>query len=133
MRAPGDGDVLAAIDARMGEVYVAAFRRSGDAVDACSDERVVAPAACVLPAGTGWQGVGTGFAAADGLLQARMGDRLVAVDAAALPHAADVARLGARLLAEGRAVAPERVEPAYLRDNVAQTIAEREALRAALG
>ena len=133
MRAPGDGDVLAAIDARMGEVYVAAFRRSGDAVDACSDERVVAPAACVLPAGTGWQGVGTGFAAADGLLQARMGDRLVAVDAAALPHAADVARLGARLLAEGHAVAPERVEPAYLRDNVAQTIAEREALRAALG
>ena len=94
---------------------------------------MVAPAACVLPAGTGWQGVGTGFAAADGLLQARMGDRLVAVDAAALPHAADVARLGARLLAEGHAVAPERVEPAYLRDNVAQTIAEREALRAASG
>ena len=124
---------IAAIDARMGEVYVAAFRRSGDAVDACGDERVVAPAACVLPAGTGWQGVGTGFAAADGLLQARMGDRLVAVDAAALPHAADVARLGARLLAEGHAVAPERVEPAYLRDNVAQTIAEREALRAASG
>ena len=47
--------------------------------------------------------------------------------------AARILGLGARLLAEGHAVAPERVEPAYLRDNVAQTIAEREALRAALG
>ena len=131
LRAPGDGDVLAAIDARMGEVYVAAFRRAGDAVDACGDERVVAPSAFGLPVGNHWHGVGTGFAAADGVLQGRMGDRLVSVDAAALPRAADVARLGAAMHARGEAVAPERIEPAYLRDNVALTIAEREALHAA--
>ncbi|MEE7548789.1 tRNA (adenosine(37)-N6)-threonylcarbamoyltransferase complex dimerization subunit type 1 TsaB, partial [Xanthomonas sp. Kuri4-1] len=33
--------------------------------------------------------------------------------------------------ARGEAVAPERVEPAYLRNNVALTLAEQQAQRAA--
>ena len=44
--------------------------------------------------------------------------------------AADVARLGSLAFARGEAVAPERIEPAYLRNNVALTIAEQQALRA---
>ena len=131
LRAPGDGDVLAAIDARMAEVYVAGFRRAGERIASLGEEIVVAPSAFALPVGTHWHGVGTGFAAADGVLQGRMGDRLVSVDAAALPRAADVARLGAAMHTRGEAVAPEWIEPAYLRDNVALTIAEREALHAA--
>ena len=130
MRAPGEGDVLSAIDARMGEIYAATFRREGEGVVATGDEVVVAPAAYALPEGGGWQGVGTGFAAADGALQVRLHGRLASVDAAALPHAADVARLGALAFARGEAVAPERIEPAYLRNNVALTIAEQQALRA---
>ena len=59
-----------------------------------------------------------------------MQGRLATVDPQALPHAADVARLGALLFARGGAVAPERIEPAYLRNNVALTIAEQQALRA---
>ena len=130
MRAPGEGDVLSAIDARMGEIYAATFRREGEGVVASSGEVVVAPAAYGLPEGERWQGVGTGFAAADGALQGRLHGRLASVDAAALPHAADVARLGALAFARGDAVAPERIEPAYLRNNVALTIAEQQALRA---
>lgn len=131
MRAPaGAGDVLAAIDARMGEIYVATFRRAGDGVVATSDEIVIAPGEYALPEGDAWHGVGTGFAAADGLLPSRLQGRLVSVDAAALPHAADVARLGALAFARGETVAPERIEPAYLRNNVALTIAEQQALRA---
>ena len=53
-----------------------------------------------------------------------------AVDASALPHAADVARLAWPAYARGEAVAPERVEPAYLRNNVALTLEEQKALRA---
>ena len=129
MRAQGDG-IIAAIDARMGEVYVASFRREGEEVVASSDERVIAPADYTFPDGDDWHGVGTGFAAADGILQARLQGRLASVDAAALPHAADVARLGALAFARGEAVAPERIEPAYLRNNVALTLAEQRALRA---
>lgn len=125
-RAPGSSQrVLAAIDARMGEVYLGAFAREGDAWRALQPEAVGTPDAAALPEGGGWEGVGTGFDAVGGALRVRLGDRLLRVDATALPHAADVARLGAAMLARGEAVAPERLEPAYLRDNVALTLAEQ--------
>lgn len=123
--------VLAAIDARMGEVYTGAFElRDGDAF-ALDREAVLAPDAAVLPdERDGWFGVGTGFAAAQGALRERWAARFVAIDSDALPRAADLARLAAAAYARGEALAPERVEPAYLRNNVALTIAEQVALRA---
>ena len=130
MQAPGDR-ILAAIDARMGEIYVASFQRDGNGVVATSDEIVIAPDAYLPPDGIGWHGVGTGFAAADRALATRLQAQLATVDASALPHAADVARLGALAFARGEAIAPERIEPAYLRNNVALTIVEQQALRAA--
>ena len=69
--------------------------------------------------------VGTGFAADGGALATRAGARAIALDAAALPHAADLARLAEALFRAGGAVAPEHVEPAYLRDKVALTLAEQ--------
>ena len=132
LRASGGADtrVLAAIDARMGEVYIGAFAlRDGDAVP-LSAECVAKPELFDPPEGT-WQGAGTGFAAAEGALQRKLGARLRDADPQALPHAADVARLAALAFARGEALPPERVEPAYLRDNVALTLAEQQALRAA--
>jgi tRNA threonylcarbamoyladenosine biosynthesis protein TsaB len=126
MQAEGER-ILAAIDARMGEVYVAGFERDGDSIVATSDEIVAAPTQYALPEGGGWIGVGTGFAAADGALLARCADRFTRIDPTALPHAADVARLGAIAFERGEALAPERVEPAYLRDNVALTLDEQRA------
>lgn len=124
--------VLAAIDARMGEVYSAAYRIDDGAPAALSAERVSAPDAVVLPEiDTRWAGVGTGFAAADGALKQRLAPRLGIVDDGALPHAADLARLAAAAFARGEALAPERLEPAYLRDQVALPLAEQQALRAA--
>ncbi|MEO6226962.1 MAG: tRNA (adenosine(37)-N6)-threonylcarbamoyltransferase complex dimerization subunit type 1 TsaB [Thermomonas sp.] len=126
----GESDrILAAIDARMGEIYVASFLRDGDGVAATSDEVVIAPGVYFPPEGGSWHGIGTGFGAADGALVERLQGRLATVDAAALPHAADVARLGALAFARGEAVAPELIEPAYLRNNVALTTAEQQALR----
>lgn len=130
--APPGARVLAAIDARMGEIYSAAFAIDAAGPQPISGERVGAPEALVLPDDSaGWAGVGTGFAALDGQLTARLGDRFAGVDAAALPHAADLARLAAAAFARGEAVAPEQVEPAYLRNNVALTLAEQQARRAA--
>ncbi len=126
----GQGDTIAAIDARMGEVYVAAFRREGDGVLLVGAETVCAPDQAELPPSGAWHGVGTGFAAADGALRQRLGPLLQVVDPAALPHAADIARLAALAFARGEAVAPERAEPAYLRNQVALTLAEQQALRA---
>jgi tRNA threonylcarbamoyladenosine biosynthesis protein TsaB len=123
---PASGDrILAAIDARMGEVYLGAFVRDGDGLRVAMAEVVGKPEAIALPDGDGWVGVGTGYAAVAGALRTRLGPRLASVDDATLPHAADVARLAAPMFARGEAVAPELVEPAYLRNNVALTLAEQ--------
>ncbi|MFT3762149.1 MAG: tRNA (adenosine(37)-N6)-threonylcarbamoyltransferase complex dimerization subunit type 1 TsaB [Pseudoxanthomonas sp.] len=125
------GNILAAIDARMGEIYAATFRRDGDDIVADSDEAVIAPSDYALPGqGGDWIGLGTGFAAESGALQARLAGRIAHLDAAALPHAADVARLGALAFARGEAIAAESVEPAYLRNDVALTLQQQQALRA---
>jgi tRNA threonylcarbamoyladenosine biosynthesis protein TsaB len=122
--------VFAAIDARMGEVYAAAFElRDGDAF-ALGDESVGAPDSVVVPGEErGWFGVGTGFGAADNALSQRVASRFASIDAAQLPHAADVARLAVKAYARGEAMSAERVEPAYLRNNVALTLREQQALR----
>lgn len=123
--------ILAAIDARMGEVYVGAFERNGDELLAISTEVVAAPDKVVLPDDQGgWHAVGTGFSAAGNALQSHLGSQLISVDASVLPHAAAVARLAVAAYARGEAMAPERVEPAYLRNNVALTLEEQKALRA---
>ena len=114
----------------MGEVYVGAFRCEGGDARLVDRERVAKPDGVVLPDGT-WIGSGTGFGAVEGLLPRTLGDRLQSFDATALPHAADVARLAVHAFERGEAVAPERAEPAYLRDNVALTLVEQQAARAA--
>lgn len=132
--APEEGPdrVLAAIDARMGEVYAGAYAREGGRLVLLQREQVLAPDAVRLPAGEGgpWQGVGTGFGAADGLLARHLQADLARVDATALPRAGVLARLAAAAFGRGEAVPAGQVEPAYLRDNVALTLAEQQALRA---
>ncbi|HET8818860.1 MAG TPA: tRNA (adenosine(37)-N6)-threonylcarbamoyltransferase complex dimerization subunit type 1 TsaB [Xanthomonadaceae bacterium] len=133
--APPDGrarHVLASIDARMGEVYAGAFEWRDGGVVAIGAESV-GPAGEVelAPAIAHWHGVGTGFAAGENALAHCLGARLSHVDAAALPHAGDLARLAAGAAGRGECLAPERVEPAYLRNRVALTLAEQQASRQA--
>lgn len=124
MQAQGER-ILAAIDARMGEVYVGGFIRDADGlVSATGTETIVPPAQAALPDAAVF-GVGTGFSAESGALVARLGDRLQGFDARALPRAGDLARLAARAFRRGEAMAPDRIEPAYLRDKVALTLAEQ--------
>lgn len=132
--APG-ASVLAAIDARMNELYVGAFGLRGTPGDMGCDiealwpERLAAGIDVQIDA-DGWHGVGTGFAAQEGALASRLAAQFVGIDAAALPRASDVAMLAARAYARGEAVAAERLEPAYLRNTVALTLVEQQALRA---
>jgi len=123
--------IVAAIDARMGEIYAAAFCSEGNGLAALGQETVLAPDAFQLPDGEdGWYGAGTGFAAQNGALATRLQHHFTAIDAAALPRASAVAQLAAQAFAHGEAIAPEHLQPAYLRNQVALTLAEQQALRA---
>ena len=116
--------LVAAIDARMGEVYLGRFRTDADGlVAAAGREILVAPDAARADVPFDALGIGSGFAAAAGVLVARLG--LVDIHADALPHAADLARLAARDFIRGQAIAADALEPAYLRDRVALTLVEQ--------
>jgi len=122
--APGER-IVAAIDARMSEIYLGEFIGDADGlVGAIGEERVLAPEMASI-ADRDIVGVGTGYAASAGALVTALGASLARFDATALPHAADLARLAARDFGLGKAIAPERLEPAYLRNKVALTLTEQ--------
>jgi tRNA threonylcarbamoyladenosine biosynthesis protein TsaB len=120
--------VLAAIDARMGELYLGAFRINADGLAVAEGEEWMAAPQQVALDGDGWIGVGSGFAAADGALATQLGSRLARFEAQRYPQAEAIARLGLRQYTAGVVTAPHSIQPAYLRDKVAQTLAERGAL-----
>ena len=117
--------VLACLDARLGEVYWAAFETGADGlVTPLSEERVGPPGSLAVPAGGDeWFGVGTGWAAHAGLAGqlAEKGVPLAGTDGALLPRAHEIARLAVRDFRAGLAVPPEQALPVYVRDSVAVT------------
>ena len=130
-QASGAERVISCLDARMGEIYCAAYRR--DAHDwQCEQEPVLCrPEAAPLLEGGGWVGAGSAFAAHGETLAARYRSDLVEQRPDLHPSAREVAVLGARQYALGMSVPPEEARPLYLRDRVALTVEERERLRAA--
>lgn len=116
--------VLVASDARMGEAYVAAFVRGADGYVALSAPVCLPPESVVLPPEGVWLGVGTAFGSYAGRLLAGE-PRLTPGDATAVPGAGEVVRLAAASLAHTPACDPATVGPTYVRDKVAQTVAER--------
>ena len=110
----GQSRVIAAIDARMGEVYAACYTPDADGLAELTGDEWLGPAAAFKAPAGAWFGAGTGFGAyPDGFSV-----ELAGLDPSALPTAAAVARLAARDAAAGRLVAPEHAAPVYLRDNV---------------
>ena len=110
----GQSRVIAAIDARMGEVYAACYTADADGLAELSGDEWLGPADAFRAPGGAWFGAGTGFGAYPDAFQLE----LVGSDPSALPNAAAVARLAARAVAAGAAIAPEHAMPVYLRDNV---------------
>jgi tRNA threonylcarbamoyladenosine biosynthesis protein TsaB len=124
--------ILAVIDARMGEIYAGAFRRTGDGLVAAISEETVGPAGkWNLPQGGElqnpvWSIVGTGWNAYHEALAARLPAPIFA-DGARYPQARAVLRLAAERFAQGGGLAPEAALPIYLRDKVALTLDEQRA------
>lgn len=121
----GDGLVYACADARMNEVYCAAYRVRGESVEMAVAPIVTSPDRAPVPPGEGWLGCGSGFAAYRDALSARLGSAIGRVEETARPCAAAVLRLAAPRLARGEGVDAALAAPLYVRDKVAMTIRER--------
>ncbi|HGH3373533.1 TPA: tRNA (adenosine(37)-N6)-threonylcarbamoyltransferase complex dimerization subunit type 1 TsaB [Kluyvera cryocrescens] len=120
-RKQGASRVLAAIDARMGEVYWAEYQRDaqgvwhGEATEAVLKPEAVQQRLAELEGE--WATVGTGWAAWPDMTQ---GANVTLSDGdVLLPEAEDMLPIACQLLEQGKTVAVDKAEPVYLRNEVA--------------
>lgn len=118
--------ILAATDARMGEVYVQGFCRTDGALAPMGQAACVPPEQLPPPpAGQSWKGIGSGFSAYRERLPAEMLARVDVVDAEAVPRASEVAEIGRRRFSSGSVTSLSEAVPDYVRNKVALTTLER--------
>lgn len=120
----GSSQVVAVLDARMDEVYHARceWQAATQAWVTDADFGLSSPQHVQVP--EGWTVAGNAQRPYPGRLAPD------AVHVHALPTATALLRLAPAMLAAGGALAASAALPRYIRDKVAQTTAEREALRA---
>ncbi|MFZ5502204.1 MAG: tRNA (adenosine(37)-N6)-threonylcarbamoyltransferase complex dimerization subunit type 1 TsaB [Pseudomonadota bacterium] len=133
--------VVAALDARMGEIYLAAYERLDAGWNTLCEPCLCKAEDAPGLVGEGWFGVGSGFAAdtpasqqhaaaGSGALTRHFGKQLSGVDARAIPQASAISQLAAIQFRRGNALDAALALPLYLRNKVALTTREREAVRA---
>lgn len=111
-------DVIASLDARIGELYWACYRIDAEprllqAEVLCKPEAVPQPP----PSASGWFGAGNGWNMR-GRIGAGCAAQVRAVDSSLYPRARDIAELAAPALDAGRTVSAEEACPVYLREQV---------------
>lgn len=114
----GDGAIVAALDARMGEVYWRAFQAEQGSIRILTGESVSPPEAVCVPIGAhGWRGTGNAWLAYPN----RLPDGILQPAAATLPSARSLMVLGLAQLQAGRVLPPEAALPVYVRDQVVRS------------
>jgi tRNA threonylcarbamoyladenosine biosynthesis protein TsaB len=121
--------VIAALDARMAEVYFAAYEKQNGEWVALCEPCLCLPQDAPKLSGGGWHAAGSGFAAHGDALKLRYADNLSSIDCDAVPEARAIAELAAPLFAKGLGMDAAEAQPLYLRDKVALKTSERAALQ----
>ncbi len=123
--ATGAKKVFTCLDARMHEVYSAAWLLR-DAVPFQVLPPMVSPVGEVhVPNGTDWLGCGDGFAVCGEALGGVLNETIAHVRSDLCPTAGALAALAARRFARNEGVDAALAAPMYVRDKVALTTAER--------
>jgi tRNA threonylcarbamoyladenosine biosynthesis protein TsaB len=123
--ASGRTRVIAALDARMGETYHAAYEKRNGLWSEASSPCLCKPEDAPAVTGNDWFGIGSGFAMHGTTLEQVYAGQLSGMDGSAVPQAAAVAALGAARIASGLGVDAAQALPLYLRDKVALKTSER--------
>jgi tRNA threonylcarbamoyladenosine biosynthesis protein TsaB len=123
-RTRGWSRVLACLDARMREVYVASYARNDNGWARLGDVQVAKPDDVVPADRSAWFGAGDGFDAYPELA-ARL--CMHDVDTSVIPDAQSVAEWAWPHLSSGEGMPAADAQPLYVRHRVALTTAERSA------
>ena len=117
--------VVACLDARMGEVYHAAFEKVDGKLNCIAEPGLYFPGETPALPGKNWAGSGSGFSAHKTALAERYAGQLDSIDGDARPHAREMARLALIEFESGRGVDPAAASPLYVRNKVALKESER--------
>ncbi len=124
--ASGAERVIAASDARMGEVYHAAYiRKDGDWTEMCV-AGVYKPQNVPPVEGDDWVGVGTAWKVYDEILREQYQQQVSKTLPEMTPKAAAIMHLAMPIFERGEAVSASEAKPIYIRNRVALTSKERE-------
>jgi tRNA threonylcarbamoyladenosine biosynthesis protein TsaB len=123
--ASGAQRVVCCLDARMGEVYHAAYEKRADGWGEVHAPGLYKPVAVPDLPGNGWSGCGSGFAAFRDELAVRHGGSIERVIENLVPHAREIAVLAARQFDRGGAVDAADALSLYVRNKVALRVDER--------
>ncbi len=128
-QASGHERVIACLDARMGEIYHAAFVRENNEWIEFSKTIVCKPEAAPVLEGI-WTGVGSGWAVYGEILGSIYAENLTKILPNLTPMAEAILRLATPIFAAGKAKPASEAAPIYIRNRVALTTLERaEGLR----
>ncbi len=122
----GKDKVIACLDARMGEIYHAAYVKQNGAWHEVSATTVCKPEAAPALDGGDWVGVGSGWAAYGEVLSRIYAKNLSQILPDITPTAEAILQLGLPALAAGNAKPASEAAPIYIRNRVALTTQERE-------
>lgn len=120
-----DSKVIAALDARMGEIYHAAYTRSAEGWEAVCEPTLCLPQQAPQLPGDGWVACGSGFDKYGEVLGERYQGQINRIDAGVYPHAREIAQLAAPGFAKGLGIDPADAAPLYIRNKVALKESER--------
>jgi len=121
------GKVIAALDARMGELYWSSFTEEEGKLVQFSDEKVTKPEKMldaiseekrVIGVGIGWDAYKNDF------FSKGINDNIILLDNQ-YPHAEFVVKIAMQKFSEGKVVAPEEAQPVYIRNKVAEKSSKR--------
>lgn len=124
--ASGAERVIAASDARMGEVYYAAYIRKDDGWLQARAAGVYKPHNVPAVEGNNWVGVGTAWKVYGESLCEQYHQQVVNTLPELTPKAESIMRLALPIFERGEAVSASEAAPIYIRNRVALTSKERE-------
>jgi tRNA threonylcarbamoyladenosine biosynthesis protein TsaB len=117
--------VIAALDARMGEIYHAAYKRTEDGWLPVSEPALCLPQKAPMVSGSNWTGCGSGFDMYGEILRSRYDGFIGHVISGLRPNAHAILQLAAAEFRKGLGIDPANAGPLYIRNKVALKEKER--------
>lgn len=122
----GEQKIIVALDARMGEIYHAAYQKLTS-----HDWKIISPPALCLPhhapllSGNGWHGCGSGFDVYHEELSTLYSKNIQQIHHGFHPQAGEIAQLALPKFSDGSNTDPTHAIPVYIRNKVALKENER--------